>query len=60
LTFDHDPKRLAEWHHLKYGYADKGKQIIGVGGILSVADLFCLMLDTSDELDKLKCPLNPT
>jgi hypothetical protein len=59
LQFDHDPKRTAEWQHLKYRHADQGVQIIGAGGAFSVADLFCLMLDTSEELDRLKCPVNP-
>jgi hypothetical protein len=60
LHFTHDPRRSADWHHLKFVYSDDGKPIIGVGGILSPADMFFLMLDTSDELDALACPLTPS
>nr|WP_321509540.1 hypothetical protein [uncultured Hyphomonas sp.] len=43
------------WHHLKYGHADDGKVVIGTE--LSAADLLFLMLEMSDELDSLGCPI---
>jgi hypothetical protein len=57
--FTRDPNRSANWHHFKFAYSDRETPIIGAGGILSPADLFFLMLDTSDELDVLACPLKP-
>lgn len=56
LYMTHDPRRDAEWHHLKFGYSDNGTQVIGPGGVLSPADLLFLMIDASDELDKIGCP----
>jgi hypothetical protein len=57
LYMTHDPRRAAEWHHLKFVYSDNGKQAIGAGGILSPADLLFLMIDADDELDKIGCPM---
>jgi hypothetical protein len=59
LHYLHDPERVSVWHHLEFDYSDNGKQIVGAGGVLSPADMFFLMLDTSDELDALACPLTP-
>ena len=47
----------AEWRGLSYSHADNGKHVIGVD--LSVADLFFLLVDLSDELDRLGCPIEP-
>jgi hypothetical protein len=60
LYFKHVPLRTAIWQHLRYDHSDDKKQIIGAGGIFSIADLFFLMLDTSDELDRLGCPADPS
>jgi hypothetical protein len=57
LHMEHNPKRVAEWHHLKFAYSDNGKQAIGPGGFLSPADLLFLMIDASDELDEIGYPV---
>jgi hypothetical protein len=57
LHITHDPGRDAEWHHLKFGRSDDGKQAIGPGGFLSPADMLLLMIDTGDELDRIGCPV---
>jgi hypothetical protein len=57
LHMTHDPGRDAEWHHLKFGKSDDGKQAIGPGGFLSPADMLFLMIDTGDELDRIGCPV---
>jgi hypothetical protein len=51
------PWRDAEWHHLKFGKSDHDTQAIGPGGFLSPADMLFLMIDASDELDRIGCPL---
>jgi hypothetical protein len=56
LCITRDPGRDAEWHHLKFGKSDDAKQAIGAGGFLSPADMLFLMIDTSDELDRIGCP----
>ena len=42
------------WHHLSYGPAENGKQIIGTD--LIFGDLMILMFELSDELDRRGCP----
>jgi hypothetical protein len=44
-----------KWHHLHYGPADNGKKIIGTD--LGVGDILILMMEMSDNLDQLGCPL---
>ncbi len=59
LHFTHDPKRTALWHHLSYDFGHHGTQIIGPRGAFSPADLVFLMMDASDELDRIGCPMAP-
>ncbi len=43
------------WHRLSYGPGDDGREV--VGGDLSFADMIILMIEMSDELDRLGCPV---
>jgi hypothetical protein len=52
-----DPKlRPVVWHKLSYDYHHAGTEIIGP--VLALADMIILMFEISDELDRLKCPIN--
>jgi len=52
-----DPNiRAVQWHHLRYDHRDAGLQVIG--GHLDLGDLVILMVELSDELDRLDCPIS--
>jgi hypothetical protein len=47
----------ATWYNLSYSAEDNGREVFFKD--LSMGDLLILMLEMSDELDRLGCPLNP-
>lgn len=52
ITSDNAPS--GTWHHLTYGYANRGTKIIGPG--LYVSDLTILMIELAEDLDRLGAP----
>lgn len=57
VHFLKDIGRTAGWHHLKIAFSDNGKAALGPNGFMSPADLMFLMIDASDELDQIGCPI---
>ncbi len=55
LNFTNPSAPPVSWYHLTYGPPDNGREIIGVE--LSFADILILMVEMSDELDRLGCPV---
>lgn len=44
-----------EWYDMKYGWANKGR--LALGGDIPAPDIFVLMLEMSDEMDRLGVPV---
>ena len=55
LNLDNPNAVTGSWHHLTYGPAQNKKQIIGTE--LLFPDILILMLEMSDKLDQLGCPI---
>ncbi|MFC3308420.1 hypothetical protein [Blastomonas aquatica] len=56
ISWDNDKISPVSWRGLRYSSADNKKEIIGFD--LSMADIVFLMIDMSDELDRLGCPVD--
>lgn len=54
IHFRNPSSPRVQWHHISYGPSDQGRLI--VGGDFSLADFLILMIETSEELDRLGCP----
>jgi|SRR5665213_581605 len=62
LHFDNKKAPAVSWRSLTYSPSDEGKYVLGYivdGKVpdMTTADLIILMLDFSDELDRLTCPI---
>lgn len=55
LTFRTQTSRKVMWQNISYTPADHGRQAIGPD--LAAADVIFLMMDSSEELDRLGCPI---